>query len=308
MSRIKKYRDDITFYVNNAYELAKNVKAKNLDPKSEVEIPLAREISQRVEGLVSIMAPQILNSGISKRILELEKEFGKLDWRVCLTIAKEIAKQKFCKFDNEKFAMETGIRVGLAYATLGVVSAPLEGFIGITIKKRIDGKKYISCNFAGPIRAAGGTAGAVCVLLTDYVRKEMGYKKYDPTSIEIKRTYVELMDYNDRCVRLQYFPSEKEVEFLINNLGVEISGDPSEKLEVSNYKDLQRIETNRIRGGMCLIVGECLTQKAKKIVKNLKKWGEEFGLSGWNFMEKFLDVQKKAQAHEKEEEKNNNNF
>ena len=32
--------------------------------------------------------------------------------------------------------MEIGIRVGFAYLTLCVVSAPLEGFIGIEIKKR----------------------------------------------------------------------------------------------------------------------------------------------------------------------------
>ena len=301
MSRIERYFKDLDEKVDRAYHTAKLARKKNLDPKDDIEMPLARDISERVEGLVSVVAPQLLNSGVAKRIQDLEKEFGKLDWRVGLSISYEVARCDFCEFKDKKEALEIGVRVGFAYLTLGVVSAPLEGFIGFEIKKRRDGEEYLAMSFAGPIRAAGGTAGAVVVLLADYVRKKMGYKKYDPNEKEIRRFHTELMDYNDRCVRLQYCPSEQETEFLITKIPLEITGDPTEKIEVSNYKDLPRIPTNRVRGGMCLVIGECLIQKAAKVNKRIEEWGKEFDLEEWFFLKEFLDLQKKIKAQASKE-------
>ena len=151
-------------------------------------------------------------------------------------------------------------------------------------------------SFAGPIRAAGGTAGAVVVIIGDYVRKKMGYKEYDPNETEVKRYHAELMDYNDRCVRLQYCPKEEETEFLVSRIPIEITGDPSEKFEVSNFKDLPRVPTNLIRGGMCLVLGECLIQKAPKVNKRIEDWGKEFGMEQWLFLKEFLDLQKKIKS------------
>jgi DNA polymerase II large subunit len=296
MSRIEEYFNSIDRYLDKAYNVAKKAKLKGYDPNDFVEMPLAKEISQRVEGLVSVFTPQVLNSGIAQRILKLEEKYGKLDWRVALQIADEVAREDFCKFRNKKEAMEIGIRIGFSYLTLGVISAPLEGFIDLTIKKRTDGEEYLAMNYAGPVRAAGGTAGAVSVLIGDYVRKKMGYADYDPTEDEIKRYLTEIRDYNDRCVKLQYVPFEEEVKFLIENIGVEISGDPTEKLEVSNYKDLPRIPTNRIRGGMCLVVAECIIQKASKINRRIEDWGKEFGMEQWLFLKDFLKLQKEMKS------------
>jgi len=303
MSKISNYFSSLDSYVKKAYDVATLAKKEGYDPKDFVEMPLAKEISERVEGLISVFSPQILNSGIAKRIQELEKEYGKLDWRVSLSIAYEVAQEKFCKFENKKEAMEIGIRVGFAYSTLGVISAPLEGFIDLSIKLRKDGKEYICLNYAGPVRAAGGTAGAVSVLIGDYVRKKMGYESYDPTEVELKRIYTELIDYNDRAVRLQYLPSEEETLFLVKNIGVEISGDPTEQIEVSNYKDLPRMKTNRIRGGMCLVYAECIIQKAPKLYKRIDVWGNEFNMEHWLFLGEFLELQKKIKARAEGKEK-----
>ena len=296
MSKIAKYFAEIDEYVKKAHDIAKEARSKGFDPTDSVEMHIAKDISERVEGLISVAAPQILGKGLAERIQELEEEYGKLDWRIGLQIAYEIAREDFCTFEDKTEAMSVGVKAGLTYLTLGVVSAPLEGFIGFEVKKRRDGKEYLAMAFAGPIRAAGGTAGAVVVLIGDYVRKKMGYSEYDPDEKEVKRFHTELMDYNDRCVRLQYMPSEEETEFLINRIPVEITGDPSEKFEVSNYKDLPRIPTNIIRGGMCLVVGECLIQKAPKVNKRIEEWGKEFDMEQWLFLKDFLSLQKKIKA------------
>jgi DNA polymerase II large subunit len=80
--------------------------------------------------------------------------------------------------------MEVGIRTGFAYMTLGLYLLPLRIYIA-RVKGQIGWKrKYFCLNYAGPIRAAGGTAAAVSVLIADYVRKNMGYSEYDPTEKE----------------------------------------------------------------------------------------------------------------------------
>lgn len=293
---IKKYFDEMNLEVERAYEVANNARAKGYDPVDKVEIPLTKNMAERVEGLVGVLAPQIIGKNIPLRIHELEIQYGKLDWRVALTVALEVAQEKFCKFETTIEAINTGIRIGFAYVTNGVVASPLEGFTGVKVRKRADGKEYFALCYSGPVRSAGGTGASVSVLIADYLRKKMGYDIYDPTPNEIKRAYTELRDYHERITNLQYFPSEEETEFLVSNLPVQIDGDPSEDLEISNYKDLPRIETNRIRNGFCLVMGECLAQKAKKVSKQLTKWGNDFGFDDWKFMDKFLSIQSKSKS------------
>jgi len=284
--------------IKTAYAVATEARAKGYDPEEKVDIPLAENMAERVEGLISTVAPQLTDSGMTKRMQELEQEYGRLSWRVALKIAEEVAKGKFCSFDSEKEAMEIGVRVGFAYHTLGIVSAPLEGFTEIRIKQRQDGKQYVAATYAGPVRGAGGTGAAVSVLLVDYVRKQMGYARYDPTDKEINRAARELYDYHERVTNLQYLPSEEEIKFVVKNLGIQVDGEPTEIFEVSNYKDLPRIETNLIRGGMCLVLGEGICQKAPKMWRRLSQWGKSFDLE-WDFLEEFLALQKKIKAKTK---------
>ncbi len=291
---IGEYFKKIEEGVKRAYSIASEARKKGLDPEDKVDIPLANNMAERVEGLISTVAPQLINSGITKRIQQLEKKYGLLDWRVALVIAEEVAKEKFCKFNSKKEAIEVGIRTGFAYHTLGIVAAPLEGFIEVVIKKTKDGKEYLALKYAGPVRGAGGTGASVSVIIADYVRKKLGFSAYDPDDKEIERYVTELYDYHERVTNLQYKPSPDEIRFLIKHIPVEIDGDPTERIEVSNYKDLPRVDTNRIRGGVCLVIS-MIALKAPKLWKRLAKWGKEFELE-WDFLSEFLTIQKKAKS------------
>ncbi len=293
---IKKYLEEIGKKTKQVYDIAEQARKKGYDPDDHVDIPLAIDMAERVEGLVSAISPQIKGVGIPKRLRELEKNYGVLDWRISLIIALEIAQEKFCKFSNKIEAIETGIRVGFAYHTLGTVSSPLEGFTNLKVRKRKDGKEYLAILYSGPIRSAGGTGASVSVLIADYVRKKMGYDTYDASTEEIKRTVIEMFDYHEKVTNLQYLPSEKEIEFLVKNIPLQIDGEPSEDLEVSNYKFLDRIETNKIRNGPCLVIGECIAQKAVKLWKQLSKWAKDYGLDHWEFLEKFISLQREIKS------------
>ena len=135
-NRIRKYFDTLTNQTNEIYEIANKSRAKHLDPESRVDIPLATNVAQRSEALVASLVPQLAGSGVAQRIDELEKKYDAGDWRIALSIALEVAQEKFCKFTDLRESIEVGSRVGLAYITLGVVAAPLEGLVEIKFKEK----------------------------------------------------------------------------------------------------------------------------------------------------------------------------
>lgn len=279
-----------------AYASAELARAKGLDPVKAVEVPIATSLAEKTVGLISVVYPQLLNSGVVERILELEKEYGQLDTAVAFRIAEDVAREKFCKFKDQIEAIDAGVRLGFSYITLGVVSSPIEGFTGLKLAKTKEGKDYFVAYFSGPIRSAGTTASCMVLMLIDYLRETFGYAKYDPSENEVKRYVTENYDYHERVNNLQYLPTEEEITFLAQNLPIQISGEPSEEREVSNYKDLERVETNQIRGGMCLIFSEGLAQKAQKGLRLLRSFQDKgFKATGWNFLDEYVKIHKKRE-------------
>ena len=299
---IPQYFKDIENGTKAVYEIAEKAREKGLDPVDKVEIPLAMTMAEKVVALVSTIYPQMQGAGIDKRILELEKEYGKLDVAVVFKIAEEVSKQKYCRFESLLQAVDAGIRIGFAYTTLGVVSSPIEGFTELKLGKTRKGEDYFVAYFSGPIRSAGTSTSCVVLMLIDYLREMFGYTKYDPSNDEIKRTYIELLDYHERITNLQYMPTEEEAVFLATNLPFQVTGEASETMEVSNYKNIDRVETNYLRGGMCLILGEGLAQKAKKafrLLKSLKSKG--FKSSGFDFLEEYIKLHEKREVGKADE-------
>ncbi len=289
----KKFDEEI----KKNYEIAKLAREKGFDPVSKVEIPLAKTMAEKCVELIATIYPQMSGCGIDKRILELEEEYGKLDPTVFFKIAEEVAKQKFCSFSSLLEAIDAGVRIGFAYTTLGVVASPIEGFTELKLGKTREGKEYFKAYFSGPIRSAGTTASCMVLMIIDYLRELFGYAKYDPNENEVKRYVTENVDYHERVTNLQYFPTEEEMAFLAKNLPIQIEGDPTEQLEVSNYKNLERVSTNNIRGGMCLIFSEGLAQKAAKgfrLLNAAKKNGIKS--TGWDFLEKYIELHEKLSS------------
>ena len=288
------YFENLKKEVDKVYAVANEARSKGYDPVDEVEIPLAMSMAEKVVGLISTIYPQMKGTGIAKRILELEEEYGKLDTTIVFKIAEEVARQKFCEFKNLIEAIDAGIRIGFAYSTLGVVSSPIEGFTGLKVRKTREGKDYIEASFSGPIRSAGTTASCVVLILIDYLRELFGFAKYDPTPDEIKRVYTELEHFHERASNLQYMPTEQEALFLAENLPIQIAGESSHDIEVPNYKNLERVDTNYLRSGFCLIIGEGLAQKAAKgfrLLKGAKKNGIKS--TGFDFLEEYIKIHEK---------------
>ena len=271
------------------YEIANEARSKGFDVELETEIPLAKDLAERVEGLVG-------PKGIAKRIKELEKDMSREE--VAFEIAAEIASQESnetgAKLEAEKQAFaDQGLRTALAILTEGVVAAPLEGISGVKIKSNSDGSKYVAVYFAGPIRSAGGTAAALSVLLGDKIRVATGLDIYKPTDDEIERYVEEVELYESEVTNLQYSPTPEEVRLAARSIPVEVSGEPTDQVEVS-HRDLPRVETNNIRGGALLAMVEGVIQKSKKILK----YAHTLNLDSWEFLAEYA----KGVGSSKEEE------
>ncbi|MFX1277679.1 MAG: DNA polymerase II large subunit, partial [Promethearchaeota archaeon] len=292
------YFEIIQEEVNNCYNIAERARQKGLDPELYVESPQAKDLAGRVEKLVG---PE----GVAKVIRKL-KDIGKSDDEIAFQVVSDILDQKISNIESLNDRVERAIRVGLAIKTMGVVSAPLEGISKIKIREDLQGQKYLSLYFAGPIRAAGGTTAALCVLIADYVRKKTNIPKYKATEGEIGR-YVEEVKLYDRRVHLQYPSSNDEIRFAVRNLPIEINGDSTEDEEVSAFRNLPRVETNNIRGGACLVLNDGILLKAPKLLKITKS----MNLEGWDWLGDLKKIALKQDAkeekYEKEKLKNGNN-
>jgi len=269
------------------YDIGGKARAKGMDPKDEIEIPQAADLAARVEQLVG-------PPGIAKEIRELSSEMGREE--LSLQIAKRIA--SLGRWKSKEEALDQAVRTGLAILTEGVLVAPLEGVAKVKIGRNSDGSEYVSLFFAGPIRSAGGTGQALTVLIADVVRRELGLDKYKPFKAEVERYQEEVPIYR-QIMHLQYDPSPEEIALITANCPVCIDGEGTEKEEVAGHRDMKRVETNRVRGGACLVLAEGMCLKAKKIQKHV----HNLGIKGWEFLDEFIKKPNGSNISEEKEDR-----
>lgn len=268
------YFERLEHEARRVLEVARIARKAGLDPSLDVEIPLAPDLAARVEEQVGI-------AGIAGRIRELAGEQPSREL-LALQCAREVAAGRFRPWPTREAALDKAVRAGLSILTEGILVAPLEGIAKVEIGRNADGSDYVDLFFAGPIRAAGGTAQGMSVLIADVVRRDLGVGSFHVTQAEVERYKEEVPAYK-RAQHLQYAPDGDEIEHIVRHCPVSINGEGTEKEEVTGHRDLPRVETNRLRGGAVLVLAEGLTQKAPKIAKIVGA----LQLPGWDFLERF---------------------
>lgn len=284
---------------DEAFSVAAAARAKGYDPEPAVEIKPAPDLAARVEALIGV-------DGLAELIRSRTE--GKTSPELAFDIAKEVSTN--AKFDTGDVAKRIllAIRCGLAVLTEGVVVAPTEGVQGVALHKNADGSTYAAILYAGPIRSAGGTAVALSIALGDYSRRALGIGPYKAQQGEIERYLEEIEIYDSRCARLQYYPPEEDIKLILQNCQICVDGLPTEQVEVSVHRNLKRLDangkeealTNRVRGGIGLVLCEGLAQKAKSVYKHTKNAGLD-----WSWLNGIIKAgkstpDKKEEEHEKE--------
>lgn len=275
---IEKYWDLIDSEVQKLYSVASKAKLKGLDPSLRPEVKIANTLAERI----GAMFPQLKIEDYVRELVEKGVEKHKM----ALLLSDKILELVPDKIK----AAELAVRVGLAVTTDCVVSAPIEGIGGVKVKVNQYGGKYLAVYYCGPIRTAGATESAFSIVIADYVRRKLELDLFKPTQSHVRRYAEEINLY--RMIRTtQYHARNEEIFYYASKLPVEITGPPTEKVEVSSFRDVPGVETNRVRGGAVLVLNDCLIQKAKK----LHKLVVELGLDGWDWLNPSVD-KKSAQS------------
>lgn len=255
-------------------KIARGARKTGLDPAPAPEINITKDLAERVEALIGI-------KGLGARIRELEREgYGREE--IALRIGYDFAEAKFGRYKKVE-VVENAVRTAVAILTEGVVAAPIEGIARVEADRNDDGSEYIKIFYSGPIRSAGGTAQALSVLAADYIRRRMGFEAYHPREDEIGRYVLEVSMY-EQISGLQYTPTDAEIKEIVRNCPICIDGDATEDREVGGYKDLERVATDKIRGGMVLVLTEGIAMKAPKIKRHV----DRLELEGWEWLTKLV--------------------
>ncbi|MBN2110762.1 MAG: DNA polymerase II large subunit [Methanosarcinaceae archaeon] len=286
---MKAYFESLESRLGREIEIANRARSKGRDPKPVIEIPLAKDLADRVENLIGV-------KGVAEQIRRFDETMSREEG--ALAIGKAVAEGVVGEFPSKSAAIEAAIRVSVAMLTEGVVAAPIEGIDRVDIDKNDDGTEFIRIYYSGPIRSAGGTAQALSVLVGDYVRRAVGIDRYKPRREEVERYVEEILLYR-RVATLQYTPSEAEIRLIVENCPICLDGEPTEDEEVEGHRNLERIPTNRIRGGMALVLAEGLALKAPKIQKHVRK----LEMDGWEWLDSLISGSKSGEGDPGEESK-----
>jgi len=278
----RQYVETLESKLNQLYAISEKARAKGLDPTLKPECILAKDLADLVEGLVG-------PKGVAESIRELSKRLPREE--IAFKIAEEIVYGKFGHMEAEA-AAEQSIRTALAILTEGLTAAPLQGVAKVKIKTNRDRTRYLAIYFAGPIRSAGGTDQALTLVVGDFVRRLLGLDRYKPTEEEILRFIEEVRLYERSVSRFQYHVSDDELRKALQWLPVEVTGTESDPVEVSSFRNLPRIETNRVRGGALRVVNDGVVGRALKVLTIIEK----LGIQGWDWLKEFRKKSEKKSA------------
>ena len=280
------YESWLEEHTEAVYQIAAEAKSKKLDFENVVEIPRASDLASRTEKLLEdYLDGMKIEEDLRHLLNTTDRESASI--QIAVDVARKMNEQTL---DMQK-SIDCGLRVGLAVLTEAVLVAPLDGIGDVRILNNADGTEFLSIDFCGPIRAAGGTAQALGVLIGDMVRRELGLNRYIPTTQEVERVKEEFGLYR---VGLQYKPPPEEIETIMRACPVMVNGEETEKIECAGYKEVRNIVNSngsyrtRIRGGVMLVIGEGLCLKAPKVQKHT----ERMKIQGWEFIAQFANKNK----------------
>jgi DNA polymerase II large subunit len=276
------YIETMEKQLQQLYTVSETARSKGLDPALKTECIIAKDIADLVEGLVG---PKDVAVSIRELSAKLQRE------EIAFKIAEEIVYGNFGRMEPEA-AAEQAIRTALAIFTEGLTAAPIQGVAQVKIKTNSDRTSYLAIYFAGPIRSAGGTDQALTLVVGDFVRRLLGLDRYKPTEEEISRFLEELRLYERSVGRFQYHVSDEELKKALDWLPIEVSGTESNPIEVSSFRNLQRVETNRVRGGALRVVNDGIVGRAPKVLTIIEK----LGFQGWDWLREFRKKSEKKSA------------
>jgi len=270
----ERYFAQIEDRLDEAWDVAEAAKEQGHDPKPKIEIPIARDMADRV----GTFSESTGSRGASA------------SWKARCPARRRPSNSSPTSSRGPSATTTPGPARSKARSGPRSRCSPRgrrradRGIDRVELLENDDGTEFVNVYYAGPIRSAGGTAQALSVLVADYARSLLDIDEYKPRDVEVER-YAEEISLYDKETGLQYSPKDKESKFIAQHMPVMLDGEATGDEEVSGFRDLERVDTNSARGGMCLVAAEGIALKAPKI----QRYTRDLDEVDWPWLQDLID-------------------
>ncbi|MFX1504816.1 MAG: hypothetical protein ACFFDC_01765 [Promethearchaeota archaeon] len=234
----QEYIQNLKDVLETQVQLAEKARARRFDPRSTIESRLTFSTKAKITSILNI--PKL------EEYLPPNLSLHESSLLLAADIAKQIVNGRFVKESRENLIL-LALHSALVILSQGLISVPHESIPKISIGSK---SSHLTIYFSNTIRYTTGEIIGLVILIADYIRQVLHLNRFNP-SPELINRYVEELDIyftmNDRSWHLK----KDLINFLVQNIGVEISGEAYERIEVKKYRNLPNM-TNRLRMGMCV--------------------------------------------------------
>ncbi|MHA1237287.1 MAG: hypothetical protein ACTSQ9_06490, partial [Candidatus Hodarchaeales archaeon] len=262
----QEYVNQLKKTITAQIQIASKARNQKHDPRSSIESNIT---NSSVKNILSIL-------NLPKLEDYLPKQFNQ--HKNLLLLAADITKQtingRFIKKSQEELVL-LALQNSFVILSRGQCSVPQEYIHRV----RIDpSSKHLTIFFTNTIRHVPGVIIGLVVLLSDYVRSILHLNRFQSSPDTIGRYEEELMIFlqmNDRHPSFEM----NHMNLFIQNIGVELTSEPYERVEVTKYRNLPKL-TNHLRMGLCVAL--------EKILRNLNHVVQQKKLAGipeWLWMD-----------------------
>lgn len=243
-------------------QLATRARARKLDPEAVIETKLTYSSKAKIAAILNIpkleeYLPQNLSHHDNPLLLAAD-------------IAKKIVNGRFVKKSRENLIL-LALHSVLVIISKGLISVPQEAITKVSIGSK---SNHLTIFFSNTIRYATGETIGLVVMIADYIRQILHLNRFSPAPELVERYIEEIEIFLVMNDRFQYLRKDL-IKYLVQNIGVEISGEAYERIEVKKYRNLPNM-TNKLRMGMCVAfekVIESLNSIAhRRLISGIPEW------------------------------------
>ncbi|PWI48439.1 hypothetical protein CEE45_06820 [Candidatus Heimdallarchaeota archaeon B3_Heim] len=263
----QEYVEQIKKTLTAQIKLANQARSLKYDPYSSIESIITPSSTDNILAILNIPGlenylPEKINQNRNLLLLAAD-------------VAKQIVNGRFIKKPKEQLIL-LAIQSSFVILSRGQCSVPKE----YVPKVRIDPKQnYLTLFFANTIRYVPGTIIGLAILISDYLRGILHLNRFHSSPDSIGRYEEELeifLKMNDRVFQFNV----DHVRVFIQNIGVELSSEPYERIEVQRYRNLPKL-TNHLRMGLCVTLERILHDLQPIIIQKLQA-----GIPEWGWLDK----------------------
>ncbi len=258
----QEYIQNIKKILETQVQLATQARALKIDPQTTIETKLTYSSEAKIAAILNI--PR-LKEYLPQNISQHENPL-----LLAADIAKQIVNGRFVKKTRENLIL-LALHSALVILSQGLISVPQESIPKVSIGSK---SNHLTIYFSNTIRYATGETIGLVILIADYIRHILHLNRFNP-SPELTGRYIEELELfltmNDRFQHLRI----DLIRFLVQNIGVEISGEAYERIEVKKYRNLPNM-TNKLRMGMCVafdkIIGNINSIAYRRLASGIPEW------------------------------------